>query len=213
MNNKRLYICIIISICIALSPLYSAADPISFKGGYTKAVMIEGKEAISLTQGAKVQSGSITLSAGTIELIGPNARFLTGTDKVIIKDSDKNIEIRSNRISFDREKNTLLVDGWVEIDDYDNELIASGAYLNYNSATGDMILQVSASIHRNTEKGMMVLKGNSIEYDRENSIVSITGDAYTSYNGDIYNSSITVINLSTNEITMSGDISGSINEQ
>ncbi len=76
-----------------------------------------------------------------------------------------------------------------------------------------MILQVSASIHRNTEKGIMVLKGNSIEYDRENGVVSITGDAYTSYNGDIYNSSITVINLSTNEITMSGDISGSINEQ
>ncbi len=112
MNNKRLYISIIISICIAISPLYSAADPISFKGGYTKAVMIEGKEAISLTQGAKVQSGSITLSAGTIELIGPNARFLTGTDKVIIKDSDKNIEIRSNRISLiERKIPYLSMDG------------------------------------------------------------------------------------------------------
>lgn len=211
MNNKK--ICASFIILISLVSLYSATSPISFKGGYTKAVMIEGKEAISLTQGAKVQSGTITLSAGTIELIGPNARFLTGTDKVTIKDSEKNIEIRSNRISFDREQNTLLVDGWVEIDDFDNELVASGAYLNYNSATGDMILQVSASIHRNTEKGIMILKGNSIEYDREHGVVSIIGDAFTSYNGDTYNSSITVINLSTNEITMSGDISGSINEQ
>lgn len=198
---------------ISLISLYSAPAPISFKGGYTKAVMIEGKEAISLTQGAKVQVGSINFSANTIELIGPNARFLTGTDKVTIKDSEKNIEIRSNKISFDREKDTLLVDGWVEIHDFENELIASGAYLNYNSATGAMILQVSASIHRNTEKGIMVLKGNSIEYDRENGVVSIIGDAYTSYNGDTYNSSITLINLETNEITMSGDIRGSINEQ
>ncbi len=212
MINKRMRISGLIILTLSTLSMLSAVDPISFKGGYTKAVMIEGKEAISLTQGALIQSGPITLSAQTIELIGPNARFLTGTDKVTIKDSEKNIIIKSNRISFDREQNTLLVDGWVEIEDLDNELIASGAFLNYDSATGNMTLQVSASIHRNTDDGIMILKGNSIEYNRENEMVSIIGDAFTSYNGDTYSSSITIVNLSTNEITMSGEISGSINE-
>ncbi len=212
MINKRMRISGLIILTLSTLSMLSAVDPISFKGGYTKAVMIEGKEAISLTQGALIQSGPITLSAQTIELIGPNARFLTGTDKVTIKDSEKNIIIKSNRISFDREQNTLLVDGWVEIEDLDNELIASGAFLNYDSATGNMTLQVSASIHRNTDDGIMILKGNSIEYNREKEMVSIIGDAFTSYNGDTYSSSITIVNLSTNEITMSGEISGSINE-
>lgn len=213
MNKKRISRSLIISLFIPLLTIVGATEPISFKGGYTKAVMVEGKEAISLTQGATVVSGSITLSAQAIELIGPNARFLTGTDKVIITDSEKNIIIKSNKISFDREKNTLLVDGWVEIEDLNNELIASGAYLNYDSNTGNMKLQVSASIHRNTENGIMTLKGNSIEYEREKEMVSVIGDAFTSYNGDTYSSSITIVNLSTNEISMSGEISGSINEQ
>ena len=189
-----------------------ANDPISFKGGYTKAVMINGQESISLSQGSLIEFGSITLNAESIEIIGPNASTLEAFGSVSIKDSDKNIEIKSNKLNFNRETHLLTVDGWVEIEDLQNEMIASGGYLLYNSETGNMLLQVAASLVRTSDDGLMVIQGNSIEFDRERQIMKVVGSSVITFKGDTYHSQVTTINLENNEITMSGDIEGTIHE-
>jgi lipopolysaccharide export system protein LptA len=189
-----------------------ANDPISFKGGYTKAVMINGQESISLSQGSLIEFGSITLNAESIEIIGPNASTLEAFGSVSIKDSDKNIEIKSNKLNFNRETHLLTVDGWVEIEDLQNEMIASGGYLLYNSETGNMLLQVAASLVRTSDDGLMIIQGNSIEFDRERQIMKVVGSSVITFKGDTYHSQVTTINLENNEITMSGDIEGTIHE-
>ncbi len=58
---------LLLAVCLSY---LNADDAIRFSGGYTRAVMIEGREAIVLTQGAEVEAGPISLKAQRIELFG-----------------------------------------------------------------------------------------------------------------------------------------------
>ena len=102
-------------LCVGILSLAYAAESITFKGGFTRAIMREGRETIMLTQGAVVETGTIRFEAQNIELVGPESRYLVGTGSVRIIDSLNSITITCNSISFDRQTEQLLVDGWVEI--------------------------------------------------------------------------------------------------
>jgi lipopolysaccharide export system protein LptA len=191
--------------------LLVAATPISFKGGYTRAVMREGRESILLSQGALVSVGDIRFEAERIELIGPEARYIVGEGSVVITDTENNIVINCNEISFDRETERLLVDGWVEIQDLDNEVMATGAYLSYSRSEGMLKLQIAAKLLRHTDSGPMVCRAHSIEYDREAMRLSLIGNSEVTWKGDIYRSSVTTVDLETDEIVMEGSIEGTVN--
>ena len=209
--NKATRSILVLIFIFGSSAIISAADPISFKGGYTRAVMREGRETIMLTQGAVVSTGSIQFEAQSIELIGPDARYLVGTGSVTITDSENNIVINCTSISFDRETEQLLVDGWVEIQDLENEVIASGAYLSYNRTEGIMKLQIAAKLLRHTDSGPMVCRADSIEYDRTDMQVSLVGNSSVRWKGDMYQASVTTVDLETDEIVMEGSIKGIVN--
>lgn len=190
--------------------LLAAAEPISFRGGYTRAVMREGRETILLSQGAVVTAGAIQFEAQSIELIGPNARYIIAQGAVRISDSENNIIINSTAISYDRETEQLLVDGWVEIQDLENEVVASGAYLSYSRNDGMIKLQIAAKLLRHTESGPMVCRADSIEYDRKAERLALIGNAEVLWKGDVYQASVTTVNLQTDEIEMEGTIRGTI---
>ncbi len=207
-NTQRL---ILLTLLLAgMSSILSADDSISFSGGYTRAVMIEGREAIVLTQGAEVKAGPISLMAERIELSGPSSRYLTGTGKVTIRDTEHGVTMYSNEIFYDRETGSLITDGWVEVEDLPHELAASAGYMNYNSRTSRMMLQISAVVARNTDEGVMRAKGNTITVDSEAGLITISGDARVTYRDSLYQADITIINTETNEIEMSGNIQGAI---
>jgi len=198
---------LLLAVCLSY---LNADDAIRFSGGYTRAVMIEGREAIVLTQGAEVEAGPISLKAQRIELFGPSSRYLTGSGKVAISDVEHGTTIYTNEISYDRETGVLIADGWVEVEDIAHELIASAGYMDYNSETAQMKLQVSAIIARNTAEGVMRAKGNTITVDSEEGLITISGDARVTYKDNLYQADITIINTETNEIEMSGNIQGAV---
>lgn len=203
----------ILLVCILLMGIgitAHAAEPISFKGGFTRAVMREGRETIMLTQGAVVEIGSIRFEARNIELVGPDSRYLVGTGSVRISDSSSNITITSNSLSYDRKTEQLLVDGWLEIQDLENEVIATGAYLSYDRSKGTMTLQIAAKLLRHTESGPMVCRADSITYDREQQQLSLVGNSSIHWKGDTYQAMVTTVDMETDEIVMEGSIKGTI---
>jgi lipopolysaccharide export system protein LptA len=134
-----------------------------------------------------------------------------GEGSVVITDTENNIVINCNEISFDRETERLLVDGWVEIQDLDNEVMATGAYLSYSRSEGMLKLQIAAKLLRHTDSGPMVCRAHSIEYDREAMRLSLIGNSEVTWKGDIYRSSVTTVDLETDEIVMEGSIEGTVN--
>ena len=204
---RRLLMVIILSLFLSL---LFGGEPISFKGGYTRAVMREGQETILLSQGASVSSGSINFEAQTIELIGPEARYLVGNGAVKITDSANNIIINSTGISFDRESEQLLVDGWVEVQDLNNEIIATGAYLAYDRSEGILKIQIAAKLLHHTDSGPMVCRADTIEYNRETRKLSLIGNSVVEWKGDVYRASSTTVDLDSEEIEMEGNIKGTV---
>ncbi len=204
---RRLQLVLILSLFLSL---LFGGEPISFKGGYTRAVMREGQETILLSQGASVSSGSINFEAQTIELIGPEARYLVGNGAVKITDSANNIIINSTGISFDRESEQLLVDGWVEVQDLKNEIIATGAYLAYDRSEGILKIQIAAKLLHHTDSGPMVCRADTIEYNRETRKLSLIGNSVVEWKGDVYRASSTTVDLDSEEIEMEGNIKGTV---
>ena len=204
---RRLQLVLLLSLCLSL---LFGGEPISFKGGYTRAVMREGQETILLSQGASVSSGSINFEAQTIELIGPEARYLVGNGAVKITDSANNIIINSTGISFDRESEQLLVDGWVEVQDLNNEIIATGAYLAYDRSEGILKIQIAAKLLHHTDSGPMVCRADTIEYNRETRKLSLIGNSVVEWKGDVYRASSTTVDLDSEEIEMEGNIKGTV---
>ena len=210
MRNSTQRIILLTLLVAAMISVLHADDSIRFSGGYTRAVMIEGREAIVLTQGAEVEAGPISLKAQRIELSGPSSRYLSGTGKVTIRDTEHGVTVYSNDIFYDRETGSLIADGWVEVEDLPHELVASAGYMDYNSTNSRMTLQISAVVARNTDEGVMRAKGNVITVDSEAGQIIISGDARVTYRDSLYQADITIINTETNEIEMSGNIQGAI---
>lgn len=211
MNKQRVRALLAFTLFFFLSPtLRGASDPISFQGGYTRAVMKEGRESIILSEGAVVSSGSITFEAQTIEIIGSGARYISGSGSVRITDTENNLTILCSSISFDRETEQLLVDGWVEIQDLENEVMASGAFLSYGRREGTMKLQVAAKLLHHTDSGPMVCRAHSIEYDRNAMRLLLVGNASITWKTDQYEASSAMVNLETEEIIMEGGIKGTV---
>ncbi len=204
---RRLKMVLLFSLLVTL---LFGGEPISFKGGYTRAVMREGRETILLSQGASVSSGSIHFEAQTIELIGPDARYLVGNGAVKITDTDNNIVINSTGISFDRESEQLLVDGWVEVQDLNNEIIATGAYLAYDRTEGVIKIQIAAKLLHHTDSGPMVCRADTIEFNRESRKLSLIGNSVVEWKGDVYRASSTTVDLDSEEIEMEGTIKGTV---
>jgi len=215
MNNKARtivgFLLALVALATGAMPLAGAtSQKITFKGGYTKAVMKEGRESIILTQGAVVQVGEIVFEAETIELSGKDSRYLTGTEKVRIVDSGRGLTIEATSLTYDRELELILIDGWVDILDLENEVIASGAYLSYDQALGIMKLQIAAKLLHHTESGAMVCRADSISYDRANMTLALKGNSSIYWKGDVYEASSIIVDLETEEIQMEGSIKGTV---
>ncbi len=208
-NLKPLLFLLLVFVTI---PRIAANTPnqITFSGGYTRAIMREGRESIILTQGAIVKVGTITIEAQTIELSGKNSRYLTGTDNVRIVDSARGLTIIASNISYDRELESILIDSWVEIQDLENEVIASGAYLSYDQAQGIMKLQIAVKLLHHTESGAMVCRADTMEYNRQEMTLALTGNSSVYWKGDSYEASSISVDLNTEEIRMEGSIKGTV---
>ena len=215
MNSRTVTIVGILLVVLTMTagtiPLAGAASQkITFKGGYTRAVMKEGRESILLTQGAVVQMGDILFEAETIELSGKDSRYLTGTENVRIVDSGRGLTIEATNLTYDRELELILIDGWVDILDLENEVIASGAYLSYNQALGIMKLQIAAKLLHHTKSGAMVCRADSITYNRSNMTLALKGNSSIYWKGDVYEASSIIVDLETEEIQMEGSIKGTV---
>jgi lipopolysaccharide export system protein LptA len=188
----------------------SAADPISFSGGTTRMVGKEGQQRITLSDGAVVTTGSITLTAQTIELSGENFRYVTCTAAVTLTDVKRGITLHAANLFFDRSDELILITGYVEIDDKTNQVQGSAFMLSYEVERGLIELQVAVHLLRHTESGPMICKSDTLTFDRREQLFNLRGNATIDWDGDTYEAQRITVDLTTDEIEMKGSIKGII---
>lgn len=205
--NKRF--CILFFILFVSFSLFS--NTISFEGGESTLSLKEGQKSVTLDKGARVETGSITITSDRMTLSGDDWRYVECTGNVVIKDSDKGIEIRSSSIWYDRIEETIIISSWFEIDDTAEELYATAGSLHYDMKDEKLELSMQVSLMRISDGEVMTCTSESLSYDRENEFVSLRGKSNVVWKGDEYSADIISVDLKNDEISLSGRIKGTIN--
>jgi len=187
------------------------ASEITFSGGYTKVSLQDGNRTVELTGGAKASTDTISIAADRIFLYGEDYRYTDCTGNINVHETEHNLDIKSTSLFYDRQEENLLSNGWIEIDDTENEAQLSGSWFEYNINERIMVLQMKASIQKVTERGMLACKADSIEYNANKQTLELRGNAVVTWGSDSYKASYIIVDIDTEEVILQGSISGEIN--
>ncbi len=200
---------LLILLFLALFPLLS--ESITFSGGESSLSLKEGQKSVTLSGGASVSTGTISITSEEMTLSGDDWRYVECTGSVVIKDSDKGLEIRTSGLWYDRTEELILISSWFEIDDTSQDLYATAGSLRYSMKDEKLELSMSVTLMRISDGEVMTCSSESLTYDRTNEFVSLRGKSKVVWKGDNYEADIISVNLKDDEITLSGRIRGTIN--
>ncbi|NLK05576.1 MAG: hypothetical protein GX315_04365 [Spirochaetales bacterium] len=187
------------------------ANEIRFSGGSTRMQMQEGYQSIALSGGAEITSGTLTLTADSIELAGKEFRYVTCSGSVKLNDDERGVKLMGNNLFYDREEELVVVDGYLELEDLTNEVQATSFFLEFSLDEGTVLLQVQVRLYKHTDSGIMACKADSLHLDREKRTLELGGNATIDWAGDRYEAQRITVDLDTEQITMDGTIKGVIN--
>lgn len=208
MRNRHF---ITLTILIFLFPLSVFAEDITFSSGYTRVVMKGENKTVELTENVRVKSGQIDITANKIIISGENYSYLQCIGNVKVIDHERDIVLRSSTLSYNRSTEFITIDGWVEMQDSKNEVSVSSAWLEFDLNGGILRLQLQTKILKSTSKGPMVCRADNVTYDRNSETITLLGSAEVEWNKDVYKAQKLSVDLKTEEIVMTGDISGTVN--
>ena len=201
---------LILTTLIALFTLPLIAEDISFQGGSTRMNMQQGSKTVLLENSAEVQAGSILLRSNTIELYGEDFRYVRCEGDVFLQDEERGISLVTSSLLYDREKETLLIDSWVELEDTNNQVTASAARMEFFLKDGIVLLQVQARLLKHTDDGPMVCRSDYMTFDRDKEMLDLKGRESLVWKTDTYEAQTITVDLKTEEIRMEGSIKGTI---
>ena len=207
MNRKIAVLLMVLTLALS----FASADEISFNGGVSRMVLKNGKESVSLTGGASVKVGSLSIEADSMELTGSGWSTIRCSGNVEIVDDERDMTIRSSSLYYDRELDRILIPSYFEIEDRGNELSASASHLEFDMANETLVLSGRVRMNKIDGDDIVRIKAESISYDRNRERLEIRGGADVTYRGDTYQAELVVLDLENEEIRLDGNIRGSIN--
>lgn len=198
-------------IVLLLVTLSVSAESISFAGGESSLTLREGQKSVTLSGGAEVSTGSITITSDSMSLTGDDWRYVECSGNIVITDSERGLEIRTSTLWFDREAETIIISSWFEIDDTEQDLYATAGSLRYDMKDEKLELGMQVTLMRISDGEVMTCSSESLTYDRNNEFVSLRGKSRVEWKGDEYSADIISVDLKNDEISLSGRIRGTIN--
>lgn len=187
------------------------ADEISFEGNESRIVLKEGRENVELTGGAKVTCRNLVISADNINLSGDNWRYVSVDGNVLVLDEERELEIRTSMLWYDRINELLLIGTYFELDDRKNEMNASATSLEYDMKNENLVLSGRVRLSKMNETDLVSTRAESIRYDRSSDVMELLGSANVLWQGDRYSAEVIRLDLANDSIELDTRIKGTIN--
>jgi lipopolysaccharide export system protein LptA len=182
----------------------------SFSGDSTSLEMQEGKRRTLLSGNARISSDKTSIRADSIELYGEGFRFARCNGNVETEERGKEIHLSSRTLFYDREKELLKIEGYNEMVDRKNELVAKSGYLEHRGEEDVTIFQIGVRILKAAEDTKMVCRGEFARYEREENRLTLSGMPEVRWKDDLYKATRIIINLDSDEIRLEGDVEGTV---
>lgn len=215
MFEARLLIRVASSILLlAVVALATAnANNFSFSTDRMTTVLAKGKEHTILSGNAKITNGDTVITANQIELYGPSFRYANCTGDVKVVDKKRGITLTAQKLYYDRTEDLSRVEGYAEMQDTKNELVVKGGFLENRGKEDVTIVQIGVRILKIADKQQMVCRSEFARYNRKTDNLVLSGTPVVYWKGDEYRASQISIDLKTDEISLEGEVSGTITSE
>ena len=184
------------------------AEKIVFSAGSMTGQAGDSSATTTLTGGAFVQTPSIEISADSIELSGDDYRFIKARGSISGKNIESKMEFTGDSMSYDRQTKVAQLQGNVKLTDSENDVKADAQLIEYNQNTNIAVLQIGITL---TQK-KNICTGAYAVYQKNEQMLEISGNAQVKQEDDVFRAQQITLNLDTQNITLSGNVKGSVTE-
>ncbi|MCX7787391.1 MAG: hypothetical protein N2442_06825 [Spirochaetes bacterium] len=201
-KNKAFFVSLL--LLILLRPMHS--DVFRFSGDQVSTILAKGKERTLLRGNAVIQSDNTRITAKEIEIYGKDFQFAKCSGEVTAWDSEKKILITCESLTYDRVEKVIVASGNAYMEDRKNEMIVRGERLENRDKEDLAIIQIGVRILKKD----LSARAEYVRYKRDVDILELSGLPQVFWKKDQYRAARITLNLKTDEITLAGDVEGSI---
>ena len=202
----KAFVLFLLAVC-GSAALYG--EVFTFKADHMSGSRASGSEILVLTGNAEVHSDTILLRADRIEIHGKDNEFIDCSGNVWGFEEKKNIIFQSDRLRYDRTLKIARLEGNATLEDRQNEVVAKGRFIEYNDKTEIAIFQVAVRLFKDN----IVCRSEYAVYRREEKLLDLSGFPVVFKKNDEFRAARIRVDLDTEDVTMEGDVSGSIKSE
>lgn len=202
--KKNIFV-LIVTIVFSFS---SFAERITFSANGMKGQAGNSSSKTVLTGNAFVQTETMEISADKIELFGNDYRNILAEGNVSGENFESKMNFSCDILEYDRETKIALLRGNVVLKDEENGVDAQAQIIEYNQDKDIAILQIEINLVQKDN----LCTGAFAVYKKTEQILEISGNAQVKQNNDTFRAQQITLNLETQDIVLSGNIKGSVED-
>lgn len=188
-------------------PIFS--EEITFKAETMSGRAGSKEDTTRLAGNAHVLTETIEIHADSIELSGKEFRYVSAQGNIKGSYKESNLEFDCQELKYDRESKIVTLSGDVKLIDIDNEVTASAQMIEYNSNTDIAVLQIEVRL----EQKKNVCSSAYAVYRKKEQMLELNGSAKVVQDDDSFAAQSITFNMDTEEITMDGNVHGSVTDE
>jgi lipopolysaccharide export system protein LptA len=197
--------CLLVALMMAAAPLLFA-DTFSYAGDSATTVLAEGSQHALLTGHAEVKTEDLRITADSIELFGKDFIYAQCRGNVRVVDTKRGLDLTSKELFYDRDRKIARIKGNAVMSDLKNEMVVKGGFIEDRDTEQITIVQIGVRIFKKD----IVCRAEFAKYWREKKLLELSGMPWVSKASDVYQAARITVNLDTEDITLEGDVQGTI---
>lgn len=200
--GKTLFgLCAFILLCF---PVH--ADTFTYSGDRASTILAEGSQHALLTGNARVDTQDLRITADSIELFGKDFVYAQCHGNVRVVDAKRGLDLTSQELFYDRNQKIARIKGNAVMADLKNEMVVKGGFIEDRDLEKITIVQIGVRIFKKD----ITCKAEFAKYWRDKKTLELSGLPWVSKGSDVYQAARITINLDTEDISLEGDVQGTI---
>jgi lipopolysaccharide export system protein LptA len=183
-----------------------SADTFTYAGDSATTVLAEGSQHALLTGHAQVNTQDLRITANRIELFGKDFTYAQCQGDVRVVDTKRGLDLSSRELFYDRDRKIARIKGNAVMADLKNEMVVKGGFIEDRDTEKITIVQIGVRIFKKD----ITCKAEFAKYWRDKKTLELSGMPWVSKGSDVYQAARITINLDTEDITLEGDVQGTI---
>jgi lipopolysaccharide export system protein LptA len=192
---------LLILLCFPLQ-----ADRFTYSGDRASTILAEGSQHALLTGNARVDTQDLRITADSIELFGKDFIYAQCHGNVRVVDAKRGLDLSSQELFYDRSRKVARIKGNAVMADLKNEMVVRGGFIEDNDVEKITIVQIGVRIFKKD----ITCKAEFAKYWRDKKTLELSGLPWVSKGSDVYQAARITVNLDTEDISLEGDVQGTI---